>query len=260
MVAKQYVSITDFFMVDQARQMRDLMLRSSELVLGVGVMASWKTIKGLPTKWINSFPPIQTVAGIFEPDSRVFNVLHYASDVELDRLFEQLVVATLFGGANMEGLQLDIEWPDVEALKLYKKYFPRVKIVLQVGPKALETVNHSAKEIARRVAEEYAPYIDYVLLDGSGGRGIPMEAGPLLEKIAAIKERAPGLAIAVAGGLGPNTLDLLEPILAVYPNISIDAQGKLRKDKTDRVDWDMAGGYVKKFVDMWWQAGASRDV
>ena len=250
MVAKQYVSITDFFTVEQARNMRELIPQGPDLVLGVGVMASWKTIKGLPTKWVNSFPPIQTVAGIFEPDPRVFNVLHYASDVEPERFFEQLVVATLFGGVNMEGLQLDIEWPSASALALYKKYFPKIKIILQVGPQALETVNHSAKEIARRVAEEYAPYIDYVLLDGSGGRGIPMETGPLLEKIAAIKENAPDLAIAVAGGLGPNTLHLVEPILRVYPGVSIDAQGKLRKEKMDPVDWNMAGDYVKKFVEM----------
>ena len=250
MVAKQYVSITDFFTVDQARQMRELIPRDSGLVLGVGVMMSWKTMNDIPTKWVNSFPPVYKIPSIFEPDPRVFNVLHYASDVEPEALFHQLAKATELARPYMEGLQLDIEWPSVGALRRYKKSYPGIKIILQVGPQALETVKHDAKEIARRVAEEYLPYVDYVLLDGSGGRGIPMETGPLLEKIAAIKQRTPLMPIAVAGGLGPNTLHLVEPILRVYPSVSIDAQGRLRREKMDPIDWDMSSKYVIDSVEM----------
>ena len=74
MKAERYLSITDFFTVYQAREMRELIPYNSGLVLGVGVMASWKTIHGKPSRWVNSFPPIQAVANIFEPDPRVFNV------------------------------------------------------------------------------------------------------------------------------------------------------------------------------------------
>ena len=61
--------------------------------------------------------------------------------------------------------------------------------------------------------------------------GESMETGPLLEKIAAIKQRTPLMPIAVAGGLGPNTLHLVEPILRVYPSVSVDAQGRLRRKR-----------------------------
>ena len=139
----------------------------------------------------------------------------------------------------------------VKALKRYKQYYPNASLILQIGPKALETVKFSALEIARRVAEEYEPYIDYVLLDGSGGRGIPMEAGPLLEKIEVLKARCPNMALAVAGGLGPNTVDLAVPILRAYPDVSVDAQGKLRKEKMDPIDPDMCKDYMKKFVKLY---------
>ena len=120
MVAKQYVSITDFFTVDQARQMRELIPRDSGLVLGVGVMMSWKTMNDIPTKWVNSFPPVYKIPSIFEPDPRVFNVLHYASDAE-PSAFPSTCESYRVSSPYMEGLQLDIEWPSVGALRRYKR-------------------------------------------------------------------------------------------------------------------------------------------
>ena len=68
----------------------------------------------------------------------------------------------------------------------------------------------------------------------------------------AIKENIPEFGIVVAGGLGPRTLHLIEPIIEEFPDISIDAQGQLRPSHNalDPIDWDMAGEYLTKSLQM----------
>jgi hypothetical protein len=57
--------------------------------------------------------------------------------------------------------------------------------------------------------------------------------------------RCSSIAIAV-GGLGPDTMDVVLPLVAEFPDISIDAQGKLRKsgNALDPIHWDLAAGYL----------------
>ncbi len=58
------------------------------------------------------------------------------------------------------------------------------------------------------------------------------------------------MGIVVAGGLGPYTVRLVEPLLAEFPNISIDAQGQLREsgNALDPIDWDRAETYITRAV------------
>ena len=62
----------------------------------------------------------------------------------------------------------------------------------------------------------------------------------------AIKQRFPELGITVAGGLGPQTVCLAKPIIDEFPDLSIDAQGKLRPSGSalDPIDWNMAETYL----------------
>jgi hypothetical protein len=57
----------------------------------------------------------------------------------------------------------------------------------------------------------------------------------------------PAMNIVIAGGLGPDTVPLAEPVLRQVPDASLDAQGKLRPSGSalDPIDWDMAERYIR---------------
>lgn len=97
-----------------------------------------------------------------------------------------------------------------------------------------------------RMLYPYQTFISHVLLDRSMGKGLGMDAHVLLPYADAISEAYPHLQLVFAGGLGPDSMNLLNPLLRKYPNMSIDAQGQLRPSKSalDPIDWDMAEAYL----------------
>ena len=240
-----YVGITDFMAIAQVEDMRGEVRGLSGHVLHVGVMASYKTIRGIPNRWPNRFPPCRNIASIFRPHEKVFNVLHYASTEDLDDLLPQLQSAGSVGGPNMQGLQLDICWPDPEAVLAYQGMHPEIKIILQVGPKAMRQMDLDPKKIADRIVREY-PTVDYALLDNSAGRGVGMDWTTLRRYILELRTAGYKHAITVAGGLGPHSLHLVAPLVREFPDISIDAEGALRKHPDDPVDWEMARSYLRQ--------------
>jgi hypothetical protein len=60
------------------------------------------------------------------------------------------------------------------------------------------------------------------------------------------------MGLVVAGGLGPDSIDMVKPLVKVFPDISIDAQGKLRPSGSalDPIDWDMAGTYLARALEL----------
>ena len=85
-----------------------------------------------------------------------------------------------------------------------------------------------------------------MLLDKSMGRGLGMDAVGLIPFAQAIRGRFPDLGLVAGGGLGPDSIGLVKPLVKEFPDLSIDAQGKLRPsgNALDPIDWDMAGAYL----------------
>lgn len=73
-----------------------------------------------------------------------------------------------------------------------------------------------------------------------------MDAESLIPFVMMIRKKFPTLGIGAAGGLGPETLQLVKPLVKVLPEISIDAQGRLRPsgNALDPIDWNMAKRYI----------------
>jgi hypothetical protein len=97
--------------------------------------------------------------------------------------------------------------------------------------------------------------IDSILLDKSMGRGLGMDSNALRPFVEIITQKRPNLGIAVAGGLGPDTLHFVEPLIREFPDLSIDAQGKLRSsgNSLDPIDWSLAEKYIEKAVKLFKQ-------
>jgi hypothetical protein len=251
------IGITDFTDFEQVLAMHRVLQQHSASVflkrrLHVGVMMSYKTLHGIPSRWQNIFPSKEKIPGIFASDE-VFNCLHFADYDGHPELWKSLIKAITFGGVGINAVQLDMIWPSPDDIARAVYRFPRQKIevILQVGRNAFEAVLDDPKILVKKL-EPYESVISRVLLDKSGGRGEPMDADRLLPFLRAIKENFPDLGLVVAGGLGPDTIHLLEPIITEFPDISIDAQGRLRPSGSamEPIDWEMARKYVEKALEL----------
>jgi hypothetical protein len=249
---KSYIGITDFTGFEQVAQMLEAFQRykpnGSQRVLHVGVMMSYKTLNGIETKWSKAFPSKEMIADIFrQSDEEVYYCLHYA-DYDHKTRVADLARAIEYAGPWVNALQLDMPWPNPEVVARGIHAARRqIEVILQVGKSAIEEANNDPSEVVRRL-EDYRGVIHRVLLDKSMGQGLGMNASSLLPFARAISEHFPALGLGAAGGLGPETMHLVKPLVAAFPDLSIDAQGKLRPsgNALDPIDWGMAENYLAK--------------
>jgi hypothetical protein len=248
-----FISITDFTHADQVRRMLGVLnSECTDRLLGVGVMMSYKTLNGLKTKWAKAFPPKDTIREIFLPDKNAFNVLHYA-DYDGVSTVDDLLRAVSYAGPNLDAIQFDMIWPRVELLEAFRRDLDvanrRPEFILQVGAKAIEIAENDPSKVGLRILEyQRRNLASRILFDESGGKGRAMDAKRLLRFI----RKVPAMSIVVAGGLGPDTVSLAEPILREVPDASLDAQGKLRPSGSalDPIDWDMGERYVRRACEL----------
>lgn len=239
---RPYVGITGFMSREEVQSILDVVPEDSTTDVMIGVLASLKTLRGETNKWPNRYPEVGKIKDIFIDHPKALNLIHYNSK-EDDYLFDQLCRMTDLGGPNFHGFQLNMAWPSILCLKNYRHQFAK-KIVLQIGGHAFEMVDHSADRLAEWVSD-YEGYVDYVLLDPSGGYGIPFDTVKAADCLDALKEKNLDIGLGVAGGLSPTTLNLVEALRNDFPDLSIDAEGKLR-DADDRLDVEVAKEYLLK--------------
>ncbi len=251
----RYIGITDFMRREEVERMRAVFSRHPKgraFSLHIGVMMSYNTLHGLPSKWTNAFPPKETIADIFGC-TETMNCLHFADrekrkpGVVVDSLGEALT----WGGRGINALQLDMIWPAPVALRRVLEIFGQpLEVILQVGTEALAEVSNHPIPFIKRLGT-YEGLITHVLLDKSGGRGVGMDAVGLLPFAHAVRTHFPHLGIVAAGGLGPTTMHLVAPLAQAIPSISIDAQGRLRPsgNTLNPIDWDLAEQYLIAALD-----------
>ncbi len=252
---RPYIGITGFMSRDEVKWAWDA-FKNTRLVpdymLMVGVLASLKTLYGHTNKWPNRYPAVENISGIFIQDPGMLNLVHYNSK-NTDMLFVQLMALTeLIGSELFNGFQLNIAWPDELELLSYKSHYPDKKIVLQIGSGAFKEIENSPKKLVERLGL-YAGLIDYILLDMSGGKGKPLDTEILKEYLRAIKVSFAGIDIGlgVAGGLGPDTMHLVNPLSEEFSDLGIDAEGKLRNEN-DHLDMGFVEGYIRKAAEIFW--------
>ncbi len=248
---KPYIGITGFMSSQEVKTIiENTALSLSGRLLMVGVLASSKTIEGIPNKWPGRYPANNAIHDIFLDDDRCLNLIHYNTK-EPDSLASQLTTMTALAGKKLNGFQLNIAWPDPSILDAYKKSHPEKVFVLQIGSRAFEMVNNSPEALARKVNSEYAGIADYVLLDPSGGLGIPFDSAIANDYLSALSEGSHEFGLGVAGGLSSSTLNLIEPLIEDYPSLSIDAEGRLRSPQPeDALQIEAAIQYVQNALEL----------
>lgn len=179
------------------------------------------------------------------------HVLHYA-DYDDQSGVDEWLEALEWAGPAVDAIQLDMPWPNRYAVQELREKLG-VKIIIQVGHRAVELASNDPNEVARRLLQYHLlSCVDYTLFDMSGGKGIPMAARDLLSQIWVSIVRVPELNVAIAGGLGPKSMDLADLIVRDLSRegipVSFDAQSKLRPsgDATDPIDWTLAAEYLHR--------------
>ena len=218
--------------------------------LMIGVLASNKTLAGQPNKYPRRYPLIGEVWNVFASASpRVLNLVHYATGGVREGLTTDLSAALRRGGVGTcDGLQINAAWPWPVDIEGFAHAFPHGRVVLQLGPSALAQFQHRAREVAQRV-QEYGSSITDVLIDVSGGRGIEIDPENVRHIIDDL-EAFTTCGIGVAGGLCAETLPALAPLFRAHPNLSIDAEGRLRDDADGggNLDLDKVRAYLRAAV------------
>jgi hypothetical protein len=249
---ERYIGVCDVYSPDEARAMADEIRserKNPNRKVMIGVMTHRFVLdldidipEELRKDFSEIFPSREEMSGGFTDDPDVFNVVHYADlygpdgprkGGEAPDVFKNLEFVVQYGGEHMHAIQLDLTWPNTEDLKQFREKHPDIYIVLQVGKFALEEAGQDMQEVVNRL-REYGDAIDFVLFDTSMGKGKGMDATKLLSQLRMVREQLPDLGLAVAGGMGPDSMDVLEPIAREFPDISIDSQGNLKHKDAPR--------------------------
>ena len=224
-------------------------VRHKELItrnLMVGISAYWETLNGQPFKQQEAIPKKEDIAGIFVNHPLAFNTIHYVDMRGVD-VFKNLVRVTEYGGKNLRALQLDMIWPDSTVIKNYREKYPAIQVILQVNTPALNALADIKKDLVSKIVS-YGDAINFILLDKSMGKGLGLDANFLRPLVRLLTTKFPFLGLAIAGGLGPESMHYAEPLIGDFKGLSIDAESRLREsgDSLDLVDWNLAKAYLEK--------------
>lgn len=253
-IMQPYIGITGFMtnqevisILSDSKQLPQKLtaLAAANRKIMIGVLASFKTLNGIPNKWPNRYPPVDKIAEIFTDDPRALNLIHYHT-TEHKNLINQLTQVTKLGGPHLHGLQLNVTWPDAQVLKFYKNKHPDKKIVLQINVSKLSY--KSQLDWREKIFPRYQECVDYLLLDASGGMGHSLDTELLYAFINNYLFEQAGrydICLGVAGGLEANTITNLRTLIKAFPKISWDAEGRLR-DASDHLDLFKAENYLSR--------------
>jgi len=228
-----YIGITGFTRKEEVEKVLDVFPKDfKKRKLMVGVLVGYKSLRGIPLnpRWQKRFPDPKTLPSLFLKDQRVLNIVHYCPKDFSENFLADMKKIEEMAGENFNGFQINASWPPAEDLKAYKKISNKL-IILQINNKAIEEAE-TVDGILRKL-NEYSDFVDSILLDTSGGSGKLFEPTPSRTILNFISKTYPHLGIGIAGGLGPNTVELISPLLEEFPDLSIDAEGALRNQDNE---------------------------
>lgn len=240
-----YIGITGFMSREEVQEVLDLVSPWLRRKVMIGILASSKTINGETNSHPNRYPTPGEMGDIFEDTSRALNLVHFSTKNK-DGLFDEMSRAFTLAGPYCHGLQLNIAWPDPSVLGFFKTREYPVTIVLQIGARAFEMIGHAPQKLADKIEKEYKHFIDFVLLDPSGGTGKPFNPEEMRGYLQELEMKQMSIGLGVAGGLNQATLRrLILPLVKEFPDLSIDVETGVRNGY-DNLDPNLAISFIRK--------------
>ncbi len=236
-----YVGVTGIYTGEVVRKLLKQKPSYIESLLKIGVLVSSNSSVRFPLR----YPKEEAIKNIFQESKDVLNIIHLHMNNQSGLLY-RLEELTQIAGENLHGFQLNMVWPNPRVIKSYLVKHPEKKIILQVNSKLLNLVNFDPVLLAEKLKNRYEEIINYVLFDQSMGNGKQLDSKVTISYLKEIAKELPCVGLVVAGGLYANNLHLIYEISNLFPDISIDAEGKLRDPEYDHLDVFKAEMYVRK--------------
>lgn len=231
-----YCGVTGFMDPDEVRSACAVARETGDRPLMVGVLVSAKTLRGKTNRWPLRYPTVERIADIFPAGgSNTLNLIHYCDSTPPS--WDVIAELREIGGPCLHGFQFNGAWPEHQTIgKLVDGFlslcgeYPR--IVLQVRPGFDKRYN------------AFPFGVSDVLLDGSGGRGTPLDVPWIDSESTWFRENLPCYKVGIAGGLDADMLAATgrDGVIGrlIRAGASTDAEGRLRDASEGGGCMDMA--------------------
>lgn len=240
-----YVGVTGFTSPEEVNAvLNEVPVCTALHLIMVGVLVSAKTLRGGAPKHPERYPDPERLSEIF-PNPRVYpdvlNLIHFNTN-DAQTLLHDMCWARELAGDACHGFQLNMPWPALNTLEIFKQQYPSTTIVLQCGAKALDAVNHDPVLLADKV-RRYENVAEYVLIDPSGGEGKEFNHAFVSVAFREIARHTPAMGLGIAGGLRSETVyRRVVPFMQQY-NCSVDVEQGVR-DADDHLNVERVRQYI----------------
>lgn len=137
-------------------------------------------------------------------------------------------------------IQLNMIYPPADGVNSLKEDYPNMQIIFQIEDSMFED-----PRIMKEKLEPYESLVDYVIIDQSMGRGIPIK--PAVCRAVAEELEKLDIGIVFAGGLNAKRVREIGPLIREF-SASIDAEGQLM-NSADCLDSPTVEDYIKTAID-----------
>jgi len=223
-----YIGITGFINPQQVEATAQIFQSSS---LPEGYTAMFGILTG-PNHWkkgrqTDRFPDATKIEDTLAAVPKwAFPTIHYCDHDERDFPNDALaLLQPLYEKGIVKGVQLNMTRPEISGVARLKQQMPNLQIVYQLSQEESKQQNISDIVTATK---PYDVFIDYVLVDPSGGAGIEFETMRGINLMNALGSEMHAT-IGIAGGLsGRNVFQKVKEIQQSYTSpFFIDAEGQL---------------------------------
>ncbi len=239
--------------------------------LAIGALVSWKTLNGRPPGQPSRYPQIGDLRAIldaaaapyhnrapcqpegegttFDLETRCLRIVHYnTKEPGLARQLDRICEAA---GAHLDGFQLNVVWPDPSEVRAWAQDHPTMRVILQVNRAMFSNVARNPQLLTNEIGAKYVPWITDVLFDMSGGTGASADLAEAETVLASLYgafggAAKGGIGIGLAGGLHWQNVADLARLFDRWPDLSIDAEGRLRDKQTDALNCELAREYARR--------------
>lgn len=224
-----------------AEIIKDLNYRRAGYFMQIGVQVTPRVINDVSKESNRRLPDNLTeVADIFECTREilgdVFNVVHYSERDKtkivdrIEQIFDKTGIfsAGLCRAVQLNGYLNEIKVNDLERIK---KNYHQLKIIMQINSEMMKILEFNGAATILSRLRSISRFIDYVLIDPSGGEGRKIKVWKSIVLAKMIKKEIPDLGVGFAGGLDWDNVNftvLKIRQLLQSKNFSIDAESGLR--------------------------------
>ncbi len=162
-------------------------------------------------------------------------IVHFSTP-QLATLYEDLdCLMENVAGENIDGIQLNIKNPPAFAINQFLRYW-NIFLILQLNQTNFDNIEKLQAQLYK-----------YILIDFSGGHGIPLNIQDIGKKIDHVMNISFQSRVGIAGGIGPHNIG---DLMSEFRGTSFDSETNLRTPDNKHLDLAKVEQYIKTAVEI----------